>query len=214
MKKRIILSALALFAFGFAQAQQLPDKELTEGQVKKEIRSAKGVSFEKGDMFVEGGISITIDGDNTSYGINPKFGYFLSDKIAVGADMDFGGSDTEGGDDVNFFGIGAFARYYFLELDQKRFKAYGDVGFGYGHSRRKNETTDFDNTSNDIKANVTLGLNYFFTKHFAATFVLADILTYNNANPEDADPSNSFALNINLFNNIFAQPQFGLLYKF
>ncbi|CDF80108.1 conserved hypothetical protein [Formosa agariphila KMM 3901] len=205
MKTKITLTLIALFVFSFAQAQQ-------EELAKKELRSAKGVTFEKGDMFVEGGISITTDGDNTTYGINPKFGYFLSDKIAVGGDLDFGGSDTDGGSESDFFGIGAFARLYFLELDSKRFKAYGDVGLGYGHSRVK--TSVSDNTSNDIKANITLGLNYFFTKNFAATFVLADILTYNNASPEDGDSSNSFALNINLFNNIFAQPQFGLLYKF
>ncbi|MHA7941465.1 outer membrane beta-barrel protein [Formosa sp. 3Alg 14/1] len=209
MKTRITLTLVALFAFGFAQAQ---DQEITKSQITSEMRTARGVSFEEGDMFVEGGISITTDGDNTSYGINPKFGYFISDKIAVGGDLDFGGSDTDGGSETDFFGIGAFARYYFLELDQKRFKAYGDVGLGYGHSRV--QANGIDNTNNDIKANITLGLNYFFTKNFAATFVLADILTYNNANPEDGDSSNSFTLNINLFNNIFAQPQFGLLYKF
>ncbi|MFB9054306.1 outer membrane beta-barrel protein [Formosa undariae] len=209
MKTRITLTLVALFAFGFAQAQ---DQEITKTQITSEMKTARGVSFEEGDMFVEGGISITTDGDNTTYGINPKFGYFISDKIAVGGDLDFGGSDTDGGNETDFFGIGAFARYYFLELDQKRFKAYGDVGLGYGHSRV--QANGIDNTNNDIKANITLGLNYFFTKNFAATFVLADILTYNNANPEDGDSSNSFALNINLFNNIFAQPQFGLLYKF
>ncbi|WP_067151253.1 outer membrane beta-barrel protein [Pseudotamlana agarivorans] len=216
MKKRIIGTALALFAFGFAQAQNLPDKELSESQVRQEMRSAKGVSFEQGDMFVEGGVSVTTEGDNTSYGINPKFGYLLSDKIAVGADIDFGGS-KDGEDKENFFGIGGFARYYFLELSQKRFKAYGDVGIGYGHSRIRGLNVDgsrYDNTNNDIKANLTLGINYFFTKNFAATFVLADILEYNNANPEDGDSSNRFEFNFNLFNNPFAQPQFGLLYKF
>ncbi|WP_225312591.1 outer membrane beta-barrel protein [Pseudotamlana haliotis] len=179
------------------------------------MRSAKGVSFEEGDMFVEGGVSVSTDDVTTSYSINPKFGYFLSDKVAIGGDLDFGGSKDESTSPdtkTNFFGVGAFARYYFLELSQKRFKAYGDVGLGYSHSRV--EVGDVDNTTNGIKANLTLGVNYFFTKKFAATFVLADILTYNNANPENSDATNSFELNINLFNNPFAQPQFGLLYKF
>lgn len=206
MKTKITLLFVALFACTFAQAQQ-------EELAKSEMRSAKGITFEKGDMFVEGGISFSTGDNASSYSINPKFGYFLSDKIAVGGDLDFGGTDDDVTDSkTSFFGIGAFARLYFLELDHKRFKAYGDVGFGYSHARDEGPT--FDDTTNGIKANVTLGLNYFFTKHFAATFVLADILTYNNANPENSDSTNSFELNINLFNNIFAQPKFGLLYKF
>lgn len=208
MKAKITITLLALFAFSFSQAQQ---EDITEAETK----SAKGVTFDKGDMFIEGGISFSTGDNFHSYSINPKFGYFISNNFAVGGDVDFGGSDDDATDSkTNFFGIGAFARYYFLELDQKRFKAYGDVGFGYSHSRDGIPSQNIDNTTNGIKANLTLGLNYFFTKHFAASFVLADILTYNNAQPEDGDSSNSFELNINLFNNIFAQPKFGLLYKF
>ncbi|WP_435138608.1 outer membrane beta-barrel protein [Formosa sp. A9] len=212
MKTRITL-LLVLFVSVFTYAQQIPDKQISQSQVEDQLRSAKGISFEKGDFFVEGSISISTGGDTDSYGINPKVGYFLSDKFAVGGDIDFGGTEVKGSSaETDFFGIGAFARYYFLEIADKRLKAYGDVGLGYGHHR--SQGPGYDNTSNDIKANVTLGVNYFFTKHFAATFVLADILTYNNANPEDGDATNTFELNINLFNNIFAQPQFGLLYKF
>ncbi|WP_194768169.1 outer membrane beta-barrel protein [Tamlana sp. I1] len=208
MKTRIIATAVALLAFTFGQAQQ-------ENMAKSELNSAKGVSFDEGDMFIEGGISFRTDDVNSAYSINPKFGYFIGENFAIGGDLDFGGSkdkSTTPDTKTNFFGIGGFARYYFLELDKRRFKAYGDVGLGYSHARV--EVGDLDNTTNGIKANVTLGLNYFITKNWAATFVLADILTYNNANPEDGDATNSFELNINLFNNIFAQPQFGLLYKF
>lgn len=210
MKKRIITTALALFAFCYANAQQ--------AEINSEMNSAKGITFQPGDMFVEGGISFSTNDDSNAYSINPKFGYFISNNFAVGGDVDFGGSKTDATDaKTSFFGIGAFARYYFLELDSKRFKAYGDVGLGYSHAREEGNVVGggtYDNTTNGIKANITLGLNYFFTKKFAATFVLADILTYNNAKPEDGASSDSFELNINLFNNIFAQPKFGLLYKF
>ena len=209
MKTKITLTLVALFAFTFAQAQE----EITKSQVEKEMNTAKGITLDKGDMFVEGGISFSTDDNSNAYSINPKYGYFISKNLAVGADLDFGGSKIDATDvKTNFFGIGAFARYYFLELSEKRFKAYGDVGLGYSHSR--DEGPSYDNTTNGIKANITVGVNYFFTKNFAATFVLADILTYNNANPENGSSSNSFELNINLFNNIFAQPKFGLLYKF
>ncbi|MGJ5642367.1 outer membrane beta-barrel protein [Formosa sp. S-31] len=213
MKKILLTATIALFTIVTSHAQQIPDQQITQSQVQDQLHSAKGVSFEKGGFFVEGSISVSTGGDTDSYGINPKVGYFLSDKFAVGGDIDFGGTEVKGSSaETDFFGIGAFARYYFLEIADKRLKAYGDVGLGYGHHR--SQGNGYDNTSNDIKANVTLGVNYFFTRHFAATFVLADILTYNNANPEDGDATDTFELNINLFNNIFAQPQFGLLYRF
>ncbi|MET3028422.1 outer membrane beta-barrel protein [Flavobacterium sp. UW10123] len=201
---------LALFTFSLANAQQ--------EEVESEMHSAKGVTFKKGDMFIEGGISLsTSDGEN-AYSINPKFGYLIADNFAVGGDLDFGGSKVDANDaKTNFFGIGAFARYYFFEADKKRFKAYGDLGFGYSHFREQGNVVGggrYDNTTNGIKANITIGVNYFFSKKFAATFTLADILTYNNANPENGASSSSFELNINLFNNVFAQPKFGLLYKF
>ncbi|OBQ52258.1 outer membrane beta-barrel protein [Tamlana sp. s12] len=208
MKKRIIGTALALFVFGFANAQKIPDAEITQAQVKEELNSAKGITFQKGDIFVEGSISVTSNDLESTYAINPKVGYFLSSKFAVGADMDFGGEKDKISDEKStIFGIGGFGRYYFLELDKKRLKSYGELGLGYGHS-------EGTSTSNDIKANITIGLNYFLTKNIAVTFELADILSYNNANPEDSDAASSFELNVNLFNNPFAQPKFGLLYKF
>lgn len=209
MKTKITIF-LALFTFYFANAQQQ--------EAEAEMKSAKGVSFQRGSMFIEGGVSFSTNDDNDAYSINPKFGYFLSDKLAVGGDLDFGGTKEKSTDaKTDFFGIGVFARYYFFEGDSKRFKAYADAGLGYSHSREQGNVVgggSYDDTTNGIKANITVGLNYFFTQHFAATFVLADILTYNNAKPENGPSSDSFELNINLFNNIFAQPKFGLLYKF
>ncbi|OXG08097.1 outer membrane protein with beta-barrel domain [Flavobacterium araucananum] len=207
--KSKIAAIIALFTFSFANAQQK--------EVEQELHSAKGITFQKGDMFVEGGISVTtVKDDSNSFGINPKFGYLLSDKLAIGLDANISGSTAFKGTLLetknNAFGIGAFARYYFLELDAKRLKVFGEAGLGYNHT--KTEISHVENTSNGIKANVTVGLNYFFTKKWAATFALADILTYNNSKPENGSSSDTFELNINLFNNIFAQPKFGLLYKF
>ncbi|WP_316635906.1 outer membrane beta-barrel protein [uncultured Flavobacterium sp.] len=204
-----ITAILAFFAFSFANAQQQ--------QTEQEVNSAKGITFQHGDMFIEGGISVsTVKDASNTYSINPKFGYLVSDKVAIGADLSIYGStfnkNTLAERKTNGYGIGAFARYYFLELDSRRFKAYGEVGLGYNHT--KSEIAKVDDTANGIKANVTVGLNYFFTKKWAATFALADILTYNNTNPQDGTSTATFDLNINLFNNIFTQPKFGLLYKF
>lgn len=208
MKLKITaLVAFFTFSFGFAQQQE----------VDQETNSAKGITFQHGNKFIEGGISVsTVKDASNAYSLNPKFGYFVSDKVAIGLDMNISGSTFDKNTPTerknNSFGIGAFARYYFLELDSKRFKAYGEAGLGYNHT--KTTILDTNDTVNGIKANITVGLNYFFTKKWAATFALADILTYNNSNPEDGTSAATFNLNVNLFNNIFAQPKFGLLYKF
>jgi hypothetical protein len=198
----IILSTLT---FSFANAQEV--------EAQEEMNSAKGVTFQKGDMFLEGSIKISTGGDQDYYGFSPKFGYLLNDKFAVGAKLDYASNEIESTDTkINVFGVGAFARYYFLELDKKRFKAFAEAGLGFG--RNKTEIAGIEDTDNSITADITVGLNYFVTKNIAVTFTLANVLSYNSVSPEDGPSSDTFNLNINLFENIFDQPQFGLLYRF
>ncbi|PAM96054.1 hypothetical protein B4N84_05250 [Flavobacterium sp. IR1] len=197
---------LSMLTFSFAHAQE-------EQQVDSELNSAKGITFQNGDMFLEGAIKISTGGDQDFYGFSPKFGYFLNDKVAVGAKLNYSSNDVESTNTkTNIFGVGAFARYYFLELDKKRFKAFAEAGLGYGRNRV--ETPVNDDTSNSVTGDITVGLNYFVTKNIAVTFTLANVLAYNSVSPEDGVSSNTFDLNINLFENIFDQPQFGLLYRF
>jgi len=176
--------------------------------------SAKGVTFQNGDMFLEGSIKISTGGETDYYGFSPKFGYFLNDKVAVGAKLNYSSEKEETVPETktNVFGVGAFARYYFLELDKKRFKAFAEAGLGFG--RNKIEIGDASDTDNSVTADITVGLNYFVTKNIAVTFTLANVLAYNSVSPENGASSDTFNLNINLFENIFDQPQFGLLYRF
>lgn len=196
MKKRI-LTAAVLLAFGFANAQ---DSE------------TKSNAFTKGQKFIEGGISIA-SGDNVSdyFAVTPKMGYMISDKLAIGADLNLSNTKTLTGVDNDSYGAGIFARYYFLKLGNGNLNTYTEAGLGYNHS--KSTVNDITDSNNGIKANIDLGINYFFTPHFAATFTLAEIFSYNNANPENGASTDDLVVNINLFNNIFAQPKFGLLYR-
>ncbi|WP_417444727.1 outer membrane beta-barrel protein [Joostella sp.] len=197
-----------MFAFATICLVSAQEKEL-----KSQLKSGESITFAKGDMFVEGAIKISTGGEQDYYGFNPKFGYFLNNKLAVGGEVNFASNKVETLDSkTNIFGIGGFARYYFLEIGKKRFKAYGEAGLGYG--RNKTEIADIEDISNSVTADINLGLNYFITKNLAATFTLANVLSYNSVSPEEGPSSNTFELNINLFENIFDQPQFGLLYRF
>lgn len=203
--KKSIATLAALFAFCFSNAQQK--------EIEQELSTSKGVQFEKGDMLLEGSIKISTGGEADSYAFSPKFGYFLNDKLAIGGKLNFSSNELKADDSkTKIAAVGGFARYYFLQLDSKRFKAYAEAGLGYGRNRI--ETPELDDTSNSLTADVTVGLNYFITKNIAATFTLANLVSYNSVSPENGPSSDTFQLNINLFENIFNQPQFGILYRF
>ncbi|CAM4133434.1 outer membrane beta-barrel protein [Flavobacterium antarcticum] len=208
MKTKFLTAAALICTFFYSNAQV----NTMNSDVEEEMNSSKGMTFDRGNMFVEGGLKITTGGEEDAYAVNAKVGYFLSPRVAVGGQASFGSIDNDVTNvKTDVFGIGAFARYYFLELDSKRLKAYGEAGLGFG--KNKTEGPTFSDNNNSVTADINLGLNYFFTKNFAATFTLANVLSYNSVSPENGDSVNKFELNVNLFENIFAQPQFGLLYK-
>ena len=205
MKSKFLTVAALFCTFFYANAQNDP--------TSSEMFEPKEMSFVRGDMFVEGSLKITTGDDIDFYALNPKLGFFLNDKIAVGGQVSWSSfEDKATQTKTDILGIGAFARYYFLELDDKRLKAYGEAGLGFG--KNKTKIVGIEDNSNSITADINVGLNYFFTKNLAATFVLANVLSYNTVSPENGASANTFKLNINLFENIFDQPQFGLLYKF
>ena len=76
--KKIILTAVAVFGFAFANAQE---EEKGNG------------GFAKGDVFVSGavtfGSSKTGDFKANAFEIAPKVGYFVTENIAVGASVGF-----------------------------------------------------------------------------------------------------------------------------
>jgi hypothetical protein len=200
--KKIILTVAAVFVLSFANAQD-------------DAKNVKG--FSKGDMWAEGSFSFRSGDVVDSWAFNPKIGYMIDNKWGIGGKLDFSGAKQANGDKSGAFGIGVFARNYFLSLGaDKAFQAYGELGLGYSALTDEPSTgpnAGKKSTNSALNANIDLGINYFFTSHWAATFKLANILSYNNTNPENGTNSSDLNVNVNLFNNIFAQPQFGLLYK-
>jgi hypothetical protein len=209
--KKIILTLAAVFAFAFANAQ--------------EVTVSEGNGFSKGNKFVEGAFSIQsgttsqAPGDSkTAYKFNPKFGYMVTDQWALGADLDvsgnkFYGENVYGSNKNTTFGIGAFARYNFLTLGAtKSFNAYAEAGLGYSGTRGEDAAGNETEKYNGMKFNIDLGINYFFTNHWAASFELANIVSYNTLT-QNGESTNGLNVSVNEFNNIFAQPTFGLLYK-
>lgn len=201
--KKFFLTVAAIFAFVCANAQDTVPA---------------GNGFSKGNKFVEGAFSFRSQDEDlseatSSWAFNPTFGYLLTDQWAVGGKLNFGGEKFDNGDKSSDLGVTAFARYYFLSLGaSKSFNAYGEAGLGYTAKTIDPNIGD-KSTDSALNANISIGMNYFFTPHWAISYTLANILSYNNASPEEGDSTSDLNIEVNLFNNIFAEQQLGLLYK-
>jgi outer membrane protein len=109
--KKIILTAAAVFAFSFANAQDKKD----------------GFGFSKGDFTVGGNIAYeSEDGDSTTL-FAPSLSYFVSDKMSINASL--ASLSGDGIESTTSFGIGM--NYYMLDLGE-RFKVYSTAGLGFG----------------------------------------------------------------------------------
>lgn len=185
--KKVILTAIAVLGFAFANAQ-------TGG-------------FSKGDAFISGALNVvsekTGDAKTNGFIVEPKVGYFVSENIAIGAKLGFGTTKI-GEEKTNNFTAGAFGRYYFTPASQ--FSVYGQAGLDFTNSKEK--PGDFK--SNEIGANVGLGLSYFLSNHFAIEATWLGLgYSVNNNGGHGADKTNSFNFGTDL-----RAVTFGVVYKF
>lgn len=183
--KKVILAAIAVMTFGFANAQ-------TTG-------------FSKGDVFVSGAFGVgsqkTGDSKSNSFELVPSVGFLVSDNIAIGGKLGFG-SSKENDVKENAFTVGAFGRYYFTPASQ--FSVYGQAGLDFTNHK----VEDFK--SNEIGVNVGLGLSYFLSNHFAIEATWAGLgYSVNDNGGDGAEKTNSFGLGTDL-----RDVRFGVVYKF
>jgi opacity protein-like surface antigen len=202
--KKVLLSALAVFAFTFANAQE---EEKGNG------------GFSKGNVFVSGSFGFGSEKygdfyDASSFNFSPSIGYFVSENIAIGAmlkissaenvEVNFGGLGSFPVEKASSFGADIFGRYYFTPADKFSVFAQAAVGFG---SNTYEDGGEFKASTFGINAG--LGLSYFVSSKFAIEASWVG-LGYNTFKFEDDSESlNNFGLNGNLSNI-----NLGLVYKF
>ena len=205
--KKIFLTAAAVFALSFANAQ---DKKA----------ASTGFGYAKGDFVLGGNIMFgSTSSDNgvvktktSTSTIGPDAAYFVSDKFAVELGLNFGNTSTDNGttttkDATTNIMIGG--RYYFLDLGQ-RFKTYTNFGLNFGSNNNGGNGADKTST---FGLGAGLGINYFATQNIAINFGLGNILSYTSSKTGSVK-DNGFNLNLNEFQNFFSTPTFGVSYKF
>ncbi|WP_347052731.1 outer membrane beta-barrel protein [Flavobacterium olei] len=186
--KKIVLAAIAVLGFSFANAQ-------TTG-------------FSKGDTFIAGSVGIASQktGDSKSNGFElvPQAGYFVSENIALGGKLGFTSLKDENEIKTSAFKVGAFGRYYFTPASQ--FSVFGQLGVDY--TGYKVKPGDFK--SNELGLGLGLGMSYFLSNHFAIEANWAGLeYSVNNNGGHGAEKTNSFYLGSDL-----GAVNFGVLYKF
>ncbi|MFY8068637.1 MAG: outer membrane beta-barrel protein [Flavobacterium sp.] len=200
--KKVLLSAVALLAFGFANAQE----EKSNG------------GFSKGDIFISGSVGFGSekfgDFDSKSTNFSPAAGYFLTENIALGAQLRISSAENVNvivpglgsGTVEKFSSVGAdiFGRYYFTPAD--KFSLFGQLAVGFGTDTYE-DGGEFEGSSFGINAG--LGLNYFVSSNFALQATWAG-LGYNSYEVDGVGESyDTFGLNADLSNI-----NLGLVYKF
>ena len=159
--------------------------------------------FKKSDVFVEGSFSYAKEkGADATYTFAPTVGYFLTDKFAVGAQV-------EKSNTMDKLGAGVFARCYFLNVG-KDFKVFSGLNLNTNalvlDESTVNNVNDFI-TRQNFNANLGLGVNYFVTKNLALSANLANLAGYNFE-------TESFNVGFSGVENPFNTTRFGVLYKF
>ena len=204
--KKVLLTAIAVFGFTFANAQD---------------SGASVNGFSKGNLFISGSVGVSSEKTGNvkanGFTFSPRVGYFVSNNIAVGVALGFDSSKNDNGVNTinkgNQFSAGAFGRYYFMPSSQ--FSVFGQLGFNIDSTKSTTDVT-FGNvtTSTVSKANgfgvaLAPGVSYFLSNHFAIEATWG-VLNFNSKKPDvagaDTTTNVNFGLNLNNLN-------FGLVYK-
>lgn len=200
--KKIILTVVALSAFGFANAQKKMESNL---------------GFAKGDVFVSGALKFSSDSKVYNYKEDnfvfaPSLGYFVTDNIALGVNLNLGSgsvqaTSTSGKSKTSTFGAGIAGRYYFTPASQ--FTLFVELGAAFGTVK---STPVLGNSTKVNSFGVALapGLDYFVSKNFSLETKIA-LLSYASGKGDWTGAENASSVR---FGADWTSFTFGANYKF
>jgi hypothetical protein len=108
--KKVILTAAAVFAFGFANAQDKNGGQTSEGKWLIEANTGFGAAHSANT-----GFQFASSDGSTAYNLGAEAGYFIIDNLALKAGLGFGGVKPDGGDSVTSFSYKIGAKYYVID---------------------------------------------------------------------------------------------------
>ena len=161
--KRIILSAIAICAFGFANAQSNKS-----GTIHVNVMGG----FLMGSSTQQSDVAGSTNDKSTATGANfgAQFQYGLADKFSAGIGLETGTAvltpkdiNNGGSTDVSTFKFNVSGRYYFL--NDEKYNIYAGPSIGYTSGKNTSAAFGFGTTTKYTGLNygLNVGGNYFFT---------------------------------------------------
>ena len=169
MKTLLTTAAVLSTAFFTVTAQVNPP------QTSADVQES---SVRQGNWIVGGGIGSTGYNFSTdSYNLNvyPQAAYFVTDRVAVGAQVNLGLNAYDGGSSYNY-GISPLIRYYFPEGASSRSRWFGQGTAGIGGSHVEDSN---DDSPLSLILGVAAGYSHFVASHVALEGTLG--YTYSKA---------------------------------
>lgn len=154
---------------------------------------------QKNTTMLSGTVAYTKTTDvKASYTITPLVGYFVTDKVAVGAFGDFAKVDA----DNKTTNVGVFARCHFMNVG-KKLQVFSQLDLS------SNSTTEDAVKVKSTCASLWLGANYSITKKLDLTTNLTNLITY-----EKSEGVATTTVGFTGVANPLSATGFGLIYKF
>ncbi|PRD56002.1 outer membrane beta-barrel protein [Sphingobacterium gobiense] len=190
------------------------------------IVKAQEFGFKKGDFLVEGTLSASVEeggmenyDKRSTFGFQPQASYFLSDKLALGLYFGIGNGKfeesvdaTERTIDHNYYSVGVFGRYYFLDLGT-RFKTFTSLEGSFMEMKYNDDLFDRPNIE-QYNVRGGIGAHFFITKNVAINYTFTNIVGFSSVKLDENSTTNSFSLSLNNFQNFFNSGSFSLSFRF
>ncbi|HRG59054.1 MAG TPA: outer membrane beta-barrel protein [Bacteroidia bacterium] len=222
--KRLILIPFALLVAHILFAQPVKGKYFLGGTI--------GISK------IDASTPISNGGFNKSMNVSiePQMGYFINDRVAIGASLNYGSSYQENMNSINTgniilhefrktFGGGLFARYY-KPLNEKLFFTM-HAGIGYAYSIVESETFYYDvyygmykneiqnERKNSYNMSINPGFEYFVTPKLGISTNIGSIsYNYYQTRNQKGRKQNVNLLDVYLFPFNLSDLSIGLKYYF
>lgn len=163
MKKYLLSLAIAMGIVSLANAQQINTTPQTSANVG--LTPIKAGNWMVGGSI--GNIGYSFEAESFNAAIQPRAGYFISDGIALGAEVNLGLKTIPDTDNEWTYGVAPFIRYYFPEgaSSTGRFFAHGNVGIA--------------GSSAGSDVGLALGANVGYAHFITQTVALEATLGYN-----------------------------------
>jgi hypothetical protein len=194
MKKAIILiSVLCFFGLSASQAQVIKGRSLLGVSTSFSYINFGSDLFSLGFSSVKykSNSSENVDPDVikvTTVNIQPKFGYFIANNLAVGLNVSLGSSTSKpqsgGKSTLTSFGVGPFVRYY---ISESKIMPFFEINSLFGSMTDKYEGQGYNNSSSSSLRSIGGGAGLAVKVGEKVTF---DMMAVYNSLSEKAKENN------------------------